>query len=69
MQFIFRILNHIFIVLHFVSQEQISKLAATTPTLDGLLQGSYGNHDALAEIFFFQHLDFILDAERKEDIP
>ena len=31
-----------------------------------LVQGSDGNHDALVEIFLFQHLDFILDGERKE---
>ena len=31
-----------------------------------LVQRSDGNHDALAEIFLFQHLDFVLDGERKE---
>ena len=31
-----------------------------------LVKGSDGNHDTLAEIFLFQHLDFILDGEREE---
>ena len=39
-----------------VSQEQISKLAATTPTLDGLLQGTVKAYWLLPQMVSLVHL-------------